>query len=401
MRIAYVLTEFPSISQTFVLKQITGLIDLGHDIEIFALTSSCNHNCHPDVIRYKLLNKTTYFPPVYSSRLERFLHLLKAISKYIFRYPKEILGTLNFFRFGRMSFNSSLLNKILPFLGKEPFDIIHCHFGPMGNIAIQCKRHGVLKGKIVTSFHGYDLTGYIRSHGSNVYDMLFKYGDLFLPISFHWQKKLLDMGCDASKIKVHRMGVDVGKFQFKKYIPQKKTHIKLVSIARLVEKKGIKYSIRAVYHALKKYPNIEYNIVGDGPLFDELRELVSQLGIKQQIKFCGWMNQDEIAYTLSQSDILIAPSVTSSSGDQEGIPVVLMEALSMGLPVVSTNHSGIPELVIDGTSGFIVPEKSIDGLAQKLIFCVHLSFKSKYVQAYFNNDKLNTNLEELFYSLAK
>ena len=162
------------------------------------------------------------------------------------------------------------------------------------------------------------------------------------------------------------MGIDFGKFKFKRKIENIKEQLKLISVARLVEKKGLNYSIIAVAKALEEVKNITYNIIGDGELKDQYKDLIIKLNAEGKIKLLGWKNNGEVIKHLRRSDILLAPSITSQKGDQEGIPVVIMEAMALGLAVISTKHSGIPELVEDGKSGFLVNEKSAEELKSKI-----------------------------------
>jgi colanic acid/amylovoran biosynthesis glycosyltransferase len=237
--------------------------------------------------------------------------------------------------------------------------------------------------------------------------MLLDYGDLCLPISHHWKNKLITMGCKDEKVMVHRMGVDIAQFDFRKRIRPIKGTIKILSVARLVEKKGIKYSLEAISKVLKSHSNIEYSIAGDGPLRFELEQIIIRLKLEPHVHLLGWRTQVEINELMEQSDILLAPSVTSKDGDQEGIPVVLMEALAMGLPVISTYHSGIPELIIDGQTGLLVQERDSTALATKLNELIGNDSLAnelrnngeKYVKEHFNLDKLNSTLEEIYVKL--
>jgi colanic acid/amylovoran biosynthesis glycosyltransferase len=142
--------------------------------------------------------------------------------------------------------------------------------------------------------------------------------------------------------------------------------VNLISIARLVEKKGLEYAIRAVGNLAGRGLNVQYKIVGDGPLRRQLEDMVQHEKLGDVVHILGWRSHGEVIHLLDEAHVLLAPSVTSSDGDQEGIPVALMEAMAQGLPVVSSLHSGIPELVEDGVSGFLVQERDIDGLAKKL-----------------------------------
>jgi colanic acid/amylovoran biosynthesis glycosyltransferase len=408
MRIAFIVPEFPSLSQTFVLNQITGLLDRGHDVEIFSATAPRDEKYHCDVLTYKLLDRTTYFPKIPDSRLRRALKgSIYALSRFA-KYPKIVIRSMNLFKFGKLAASFTLMHRINPFLGKAPFDIIHCHFGPMGIIGVQCLRTGALKGKIVTTFHGYDLTSYTSKHGPNVYRTLFEHGDLYLPISNHWKNRLIDIGCKKEKIAVHRMGVDVQQFHDEKKVRPPDGSIKILSVARLVEKKGIQYGIEAISKVLQHFSKIEYVIAGDGPLRSQLEGMIKQRKLEDHIRLLGWMNQDEINELMRKSDILLAPSVTARDGDQEGIPVVLMEALAMGLPVISTYHSGIPELIIDGKTGFLVEERDSAGLADKLISIINsepiaMQLKTngiQYINKYYNIKKLVAELEAIYAQLV-
>ena len=180
--------------------------------------------------------------------------------------------------------------------------------------------------------------------------------------------------------------------------------INILTVARLVEKKSVHYGIEAVAKVVKRYPFVQYEIAGDGPLKGDLVGLIDKLDINENVKLLGWKQQNEISELMSHADILLAPSVTGKEGDQEGIPVVLMEAMARGLPVISTYHSGIPELVQDGRSGFLVRERDIDALAEKLEHLItHPEMRDqmgaegrKYVEENYNIDKLNDRLVEIY-----
>ena len=215
---------------------------------------------------------------------------------------------------------------------------------------------------------------------------------------------MIALGCKEKKIIIHRMGIDTSKFR---YFPCKligNENIRILTVARLVEKKGVQYGIQAFAKVLKKYSNIEYKIVGDGPLKEDLESMIKRLGIGEKVKLLGRMAQEEVIEIMKDATILLAHSVTGDNGDQEGIPVVLMEALALGLPVISTYHSGIPELVKDGKSGFLVPEKDIDSLAEKLMYLIKdpkIRIKisqegRKYVKENHDINDLNDQLLEVY-----
>ena len=146
--------------------------------------------------------------------------------------------------------------------------------------------------------------------------------------------------------------------------------------------------------------------MGDGSLKEGLQQLILQLGVDNIVTLVGWKNQQEVIEIIKNSDIMLAPSVTSRNGDREGIPVVLMETMAMGLPIISTVHSGIPELIENGVSGFLVPERDVDALAEKLNYLVenpdiwrNMGAAGRgFVEEYYNIDKLNDKLVEIYTS---
>lgn len=410
MKIAFVVGEFPTLSETFVLNQIVGLIELGHKVDIYASTRRNDPKVHPDIDKYRLLARTHYAAQMPDAQLSR---RIKAIGLFVTNFPKApgvILKALNVFKYGKQLGPLTLLYEVIPWLDKgSSYDILMCHFGWNGLKAAGLKDIGAIRGKLITAFHGVDISLYLQESGDHVYDDLLRTLSLALPISDLWQKRLIKLGCDPKKVLVHRMGIDCQKFAFTLRVPHLDSSVRIVTIARLVEKKGVEYGIRAVAKVAKLFPNLRYQIVGDGDLRTQLEALVQELNVASQVQLLGWKQQEEVKEILDKADIFLAPSVTSKQGDKEGIPVVLMEAMAMGLPILSTFHSGIPELVENGVSGFLVPERDADALAQKLEYLIEHpqlwgqmgKAGREFVQNYHDIDKLNKQLVEIFGDVAK
>ncbi|MBU0477492.1 glycosyltransferase [bacterium] len=400
MKIAFIVGHFPSMSETFILNQITGLIDLGHEVDIFAFEKK-EYNCkvHEEIITYNLLDKVHYF---YSpkKRSERLTGALFIIIRNFHKNPFAIKRCLNFKKYGRYHAINNLF-KCRPFFEKK-YDIIHCHFGSNALKILFLKE--VFDIKLVTSFHGYDLSLFINEHGKNVYRPLFEKGDLFLPVSEYWKRCLLDLGCSIDKIIVHHAGILVEDVALKKNKPNSYNKIKIITVARLVEKKGIEFAILASKNLMNNYANMEYIIVGDGPLRERIELMLNSLSMNEHIKLLGWRTKKEVRESMDSADIFVLPCVTSADGDMEGIPVSLMEAQGFGLPVVSTYHSGIPELVKDGETGFLVAERDIDSLTSKLEYLIRdreICLKmgkhgQKLVAEKFNIRKLNKRLVDIY-----
>ena len=357
VKIAFLVGQFPALSETFILDQIVALMERGHAVSIFAERRSLDTEVHHDVLRFDLMRRTRYelMPQTYARRLI-------ALPR-VWRWRPPYVRALNVAQFGRHAGSLRLAWSVSLFDDRRDFDIVHCHFGALGLKAVMLREVDALRGRIVVTFHGEDITNYPRQFRGNIYAPLFAHGDLFLPVSARWNDALITLGCPPDRIKVHRMGVDVRRSARRPTHQSSNGRLRIVSVARLVEKKGIADAIRAV--AAVPFVH-EYVIVGDGPLRAELRELVRTLGISSNVRFTGALPRSEVAAALHGADVFLAPSVTATDGDIEGIPVSIMEAMAEGLPVVATRHSGIPELVADEVSGFLVDEHDVAGLAKRL-----------------------------------
>jgi colanic acid/amylovoran biosynthesis glycosyltransferase len=413
MRIAFLVDWFPNLSETFILNQITGLLERGHLVDIYASGPANQSTLHADVEKYNLLDHTFYHGAASrlmpKNKLFRFTKAIPLLLAHLPKKPGPLINSLNVSRFGSRAASLTLFYKTVAFLEKEAekYDIVHCHFGPNGILAALLKDVGAIKGKVITTFHGYDISNYLGQKEQQVYAHLFAVGDMFLPISERWKQELIRLGCPEDRTVVHRMGVDINKFLFSPRRPRADGRVRLLTIARLVEKKGVRYGIEAVAHTLKDYPGLEYQIVGDGPLRNDLETLLRTLNVNSAIKLLGWKQQDEVVKLIAEADIFLAPSVTAQDGDQEGIPVVLMEALAQGVPVLSTQHSGIPELVQEGQAGFLVPERDSAALAEKLVYLLQQPHRwaemgqkgREWVENYYDIHKLNDQLVALYQSI--
>jgi colanic acid/amylovoran biosynthesis glycosyltransferase len=217
------------------------------------------------------------------------------------------------------------------------------------------------------------------------------------------------LGCEKEKIKVHRMGIHVESFRFREREIKRDGRINILTIGRLVEKKGHEYAIRAMAKVIKRFPRVRYLIAGGGPLMKPLKDQSKNLGIDRQVRFYGECNQDEVVKLYELAHIFLLPSVTSSQGDQEGIPMVLMEAQAVGLPIVSTCHSGIPEGIRNGESGFLVSEKNVDAIADRIYYLIEHPRKCgrmgregrRWIENEFDQKKLDSRLIQFYECLLK
>ncbi len=401
MKIAFIVGRFPTLSKTFILDQITDLIDRGHEVDIFAGGKGKDPKVHPDVRKYDLLLRTYYrYSP------------LKAIGLIINYFPKNplaIIKSLNIFKYGKNALSLRLFFATLPFLKKDSYDIIHCHFGSKGTLGVLLRDLGAIKGKVITSFHGYDANAHPQKYGNDVYKLLFQKVDLCTVNTNFTGGKIKALGCAEDKIVKLPVGLNIAKFPFIERKLNADDNIKILTVGRLVEKKGLEYSIKAVDKILQKYPNLQYQIVGDGVLRNQLHKLIRRLGIEDKVKLLGWMNQDEVRQLYARAHIFVLSSVTSRNGDQEGQGLVLQEAQAMGLPVISTLHNGIPEGVLDRKSGFLVPERDVDALADKLQYLIESPeiwsemgrAGRQFVEKHYDIKNLNNQLVKIYQNLLR
>ncbi len=364
LRIAFFLHEFPALSETFVLNQATGLLELGHDVTIFAERPRAEPRIHPDVARYGLIGRTRYLH-LPAGRARRILGAVPRFAALARRRPQAALKALSLRRFGRDALSLRLLYWAALLRDEPSFDVIHCHFGPIGQLAAKLREVGAFSGFLGTVFHGVDISAYVRDR-PGYYDYLFAHGDAFLPISDVWRQRLIELGCDRDRIAVHHMGVDAARYRYSPRRFERGQPLKLLTVGRMVGKKGIKYGIRAVAELRRRGIPVSYSLVGDGELRQRLAVLVRRLDLSEQVRFFGWQDQEAVVRHMARNDVLLVPSVTGEDGDQEGIPVTLMEAMASGMVVVATDHSGIPELVEHGRSGLLVPERDATALADAL-----------------------------------
>lgn len=405
MKIAVMVNEFPSLSQTFILNQIVGLIRRGHDVHIFAEKAGMDNKVHDDYTKYGLLERTYYYQ-ISNNKIVKLLKGIFCLMKYTPHNHKVMVRALNILKYGKKARSFYLLFLSIPFLERSPFDIIHCQFGTLGPKAILLKQIGAINSKIVTSIRGFDVT-MILEKNPGIYLELFREGDLFLPVCQSLKERLIKAGCNEEKIMVHYSGIDCSQFKYSQRKRISGECIKVLTIARLVEKKGVAFAIEAVASLISKGEKISYMIIGDGILREHLQQMIERTGVEQQVRLLGWKTQEEIKLFLADSHVLIAPSLTSETGDQEGIPNVIKEAMASGLPVISTLHSGIPELVTDGVSGLLVPERDTGSLADALAHLIrHPEICDKmghagrnYVIENFDIDKLNHQLVQAYQHL--
>jgi colanic acid/amylovoran biosynthesis glycosyltransferase len=366
VRIAVLTGLFPVLWETPFLNQITGLVERGHEVDIYADHPQPDVPSHPDVDRLGLLERTRYPLGGLHAGPFRWKDALRLIRGHQGPARTMLLRTLNPFVFHKRALSLDQLRRTARFLPAHAYDICYCPFAQDARKSLGLRRIGVLTGKLVVGLRGSDITRYVTQRGERVYRRLFREGDLFLPVCEAFARRILALGCSPDKVVVHHTGVNLNRFPYRPRRPGNEARLRLITVGRLVEKKGIEYGLRAVRQLVDDGLNLSYTVIGNGPLKEKLEGEVQAMKLGPWVSLTGWQTHRQVQQALEGADMLLAPCVRAANGDEEGIPNVLREAMAAGVPVISTYHSGIPELIEDGISGYLVPERDPGAIAERV-----------------------------------
>ncbi|HSR89759.1 MAG TPA: glycosyltransferase [Gemmatimonadales bacterium] len=365
MRVAFVVGGFPELSETFILDQMTGLLDRGHEIMIFARPPrNSRAPRHASVDEYGLTGRVTYWEGRVSdsrSALSRTGHLLVS---HPLRTTADLGSCLTAVL--RRQNPVRLWSRMTAVRTAPAPDVFLAQFGTNGVLAEQVRAACGLRVPLLTTFLGYDLSRILRQKRPDYYARLIRHGELMLPLSDYFRGKLIAIGCPPEKIVVQRLGVDTRRFAFRERTKIAGGVTRIASVCRMVEKKGMETGMHAFARLRRQAPQAVWHIIGDGPLRARLESLRTELELGESVVMHGALPREQVRQLLDEAHLFLAPSVTAADGDQEGTPVAIMEAMASGLPVVSTLHSGIPELVKNGVTGLLVPERDPEALGDAL-----------------------------------
>jgi colanic acid/amylovoran biosynthesis glycosyltransferase len=283
---------------------------------------------------------------------------------------------------------------------QEKVELLHAHFGSEGVRSLPLKRK--LDIPLVTTFYGFDMSilprrPLWRKH----YRRLFAKGDLFLVEGNHMKQELVQLGCPPGKIRLLHIAVDMSKLSYNERRLGQGEKTVLLFCGRFTEKKGLIYALEAVHKVCRDLPNIEFRIIGGGRQEKQIRQFITQNELESFVVLLGYQPYSVFAQELQKAHIFIQPSVTARSGDTEGgAPTTLIEAQATGLPVLASHHADIPEVVLDGQSGYLVAERDVDALAEKLHYLVtHPKVWAEMGRAGREHTEQNYNIETEIHKL--
>jgi colanic acid/amylovoran biosynthesis glycosyltransferase len=356
MIISHVVTQFLNLTERFMLEQMLGLMEAGNEIHIFSLRPPPN-KMPKEVYKNNFLDKTCFFSPTLAFNPEGIINFAVLFGRGLLERELSIHAV----------YNSIRLAAYAKIIRKKDIELVQVHYGSNGKNFVPLK--ALLNIPIVTYFYGLDVGFLMREH--HIYDRLFREGDLILVICEDMRKILVDSGCPREKIKKVPIGIDCDRIRYVER--EEKDSVEFLTVARFVEKKGIEFGIKAFAEVHKRYPNTKLKILGDGPLAEKLSKLTVSLGLSDSIEFINnfaYPNPREVVLNnYYSSDVFLLPSV-SVPGDYGGTPTVLLEAQASGLPCITTNDAGNPEIVINGETGFVVNQRDIEALVEKMTMLV-------------------------------
>ena len=367
MKVLIAVDTIPYTSETFVLNHIKGLIDAGIEVKICAFNKPSDQKIHPVFNEYNLNGIITYKPVLPAGLISRIFKGIGIFLKSAVVYPAAAFRSINFFKYGVNAIKLIYLYEMSVFVSKEKFDVVHCHFGTMAKKVAFYQDWGILPYPLITTFHGYDIdTPSIRAD-KLFYEGVKRRGCLFFVNSSYTKHRVTELGFDVNKIVTAPVSLDTSFFKKKAVSAQRDEIRTLITVARLVEFKGIEYCIRALKSVSDSTAiEFKYIIIGDGPLRNDLELLTVESGLSSKIEFAGSMDQAEIRDNLDKADVFLLTGVKSSDGRQENQGLVIQEAQSMELPVIVSDIGGVSEGIIDGETGFLTEERNVEQIAEKI-----------------------------------
>jgi colanic acid/amylovoran biosynthesis glycosyltransferase len=362
--VAYVMSRFPKLSETFILTELLAMERSGVRIEVFPLLRERAKLVHPEASA--VVERAYYLPAlspsILASQLYWLRHRPRAYLGALWAIARGTFGSVNFFVGGLGIFPKSAHAARL--MQRAGVSHVHCHFA----------NHPAVAGFVVRRLTGVPYS--FTAHGSDLHVERRMLPEKVAEAAFvvtvsEYNRRLILQECGgrfAEKIHVVRAGVDTRRFDGARNRdrPSQDDPLRIACVGTLHEVKGQRHLVEAC--RLLRACGIEFRcrLIGDGEDRQALEAQIADAGLTDCVEVAGAATAPEVAAHLRAAHVLVAPSVPTAAGKREGIPVVLMEAMSSGLPVVASDLSGIPELVLDGVTGLLTPPGDPQAIADAL-----------------------------------
>ncbi|MCG9751224.1 glycosyltransferase [Vibrio brasiliensis] len=357
MCVAYIVKRYPRYSETFIVNEILAHEKAGLEVHIFALLPP--QDSHFQDIIAKVRAPVTYLPAK-ADRASTFWERQKKAARW---YPEtwQVLG-----RYPNASVREILQALELSLhIGRMQITHLHAHFATTSTTVAQ----------IASAITGvpFSFTAHAKDifHQDNDFAALatkFEQAKRAITVSdFNYHYLTQELSVNREKVVKIYNGLDLDQFP---YCSPEQREPMICAIGRLVEKKGFCDLIKACQHLKLQGINFQCEIIGDGDLKHELQQQINDLELKDIVTLKGSLPQQEIKQHLRQAAVFAAPCVVGEDGNRDGLPTVLLESMALGTPCVSTDVTGIPEVILDGQTGLMVEQrnpKSLAGALERLL----------------------------------
>ena len=396
--LGYVVSTWPRLSQTFVLNEILALERRGLPVRIFSVKDPGGEPTHATLANVRA-------PVAYLSFRRRRRTVLAANARIARACPGRYVGTLlRALRYGqraimRCFFQAGYLAELVR---RDPVDHLHAHFATAPAL-VAMFAHDLVRIPYTFTAHARDI--YVDTPPALLRAEAQRARAVITCTEYNRQYLSHQIGSAASdKLRCIYHGLDLSQFQFtwpRTLDPEPPV---ILSVGRLVEKKGLGHLIMAAEILRRRGHSFEVEIIGSGPQHRTLEEQVTRLGLNDRVKLAGAQSHDVVCRAYQRAAVFALPCVVAGDGDRDGIPNVLLEAMGSGIPVVSTPVSGIPELIESERNGLLVPPEDPARLAdalERLLTSAELRERlgraaRAEIEAHFSIDGSSTQLLELF-----
>ena len=248
------------------------------------------------------------------------------------------------------------------YMQEHHIDVVLAEYGTAGSfITPICKNLDI---PLLVHFHGFDASRKdTLNNFKKGYELMFSYATKIIVVSNAMKQALVGQGCPEKKLVLNTYGPHSDYLNIKPNLESNS----IISVGRHTYKKAPYLTILAFHKVLKKHPHLKLKMIGDGELFDVSKNLVKSLGLENNIILLGALERQEIIKHLQSAFLFVQHSIIATNGDSEGTPVGIIEAMAAGLPLVSTRHAGIPDVVIENKTGFLVDENDINQMASYIL----------------------------------
>ncbi len=372
LEIAFIVPSFPETSETFIVNQITDLIDRGHKVSIFAFTKNEDAILHQRLRDYDLMSRTIYYEESFISRKSRYWPFLKFLFKNYTNIDYiNFFKNFNWFKYRNRAFNLRFFYFYYWILKQNvKYDIFHAHFGDMGKFVAIMKQRGFFsRSGLVTTFHGYDLAPDLLETFKTKYQPLFREADL-LTVNSPYSKVLLKTITHSEKVKILPVALDTETFKRHKII-KKNTVFTILFVGRLIEIKAPEKTLKILNDLISRgHEQIRLVIIGDGEKRNDLETMIRALDLQDCVKLKGALPQEKIITAMEAADVFLLPGIYDKTGRAETQGLVIQEAQAMELPVIVSDVGGMKYGLVEGETGFIVKEHDLKAFADKIEFLI-------------------------------